>query len=399
MDQEHLRTISMVSVLDGEILSSFEVGRYHLRSMKPEVFKIASVAIICLSLALSLASSGKAMNSGEPRFGPANIPKSQSLQKSAVVRKRAPTTTPIFTFYSDEFWLNLHNFLYVLGRAQNNERDASREAVVGAPADQQSGLEKLNAKEQAIWQTAVEAYKTGLSKKDAVFDDPLPAITGALARAGDVKTLNDRAIDVGIASTLRSAAPVYRKAWWNQHRQSNRSWQESIQALVNRYGADVLSYITKAYNMNWPEAGFPVHVSAYANWAGAYSTKGNLLVLSSNSSANQGLYGLELVFHEGMHQWDEQVFDVLRAQAARADKFFPRGLDHALIFFTAGEAVRSVVPEHVPYAEKFGLWQRGLGSLKPAIEEIWKPYLQGKGSRDETLVKLIKRTGVEPPKK
>ena len=41
---------------------------------------------------------------------------------------------PIFIFQTDEFWLNLHHFLYVLGRAQNKTSDASREAVIGAPA-------------------------------------------------------------------------------------------------------------------------------------------------------------------------------------------------------------------------------------------------------------------------
>jgi hypothetical protein len=86
-------------------------------------------------------------------------------------------------------------------------------------------------------------------------------------------------------------------------------------------------------------------------------------------------------------------------QATRVNKFFPRGLDHALIFFTAGEAVRRVVPEHVPYAEKFGIWNRGLGPLKPALDEIWKPYLDGHGTRDEAFAALIERMAIKPSKK
>ena len=46
----------------------------------------------------------------------------------------------IFVFHSDEFWLNLHHFLYVLGRAENKTRDSSRTAVVKAPNDQQQGV-------------------------------------------------------------------------------------------------------------------------------------------------------------------------------------------------------------------------------------------------------------------
>ena len=38
----------------------------------------------------------------------------------------AHAQAPIFRFETDEFWLNLHKFLYVLGRAQNKAADASR---------------------------------------------------------------------------------------------------------------------------------------------------------------------------------------------------------------------------------------------------------------------------------
>jgi hypothetical protein len=305
----------------------------------------------------------------------------------------------IFTFHTDEFWLNLHHFLYVLGRAENKERDASREAVSGAPADQERGLANLSEKERAVWHQAVASYAAGLSKKDLVFDDPLPAVTNTLALAGDSGTLAAFKIDPTIASTLETAAPIYRKAWWNQHRETNEKWQKTVGALVHQHGDIVLTFITNAYKLKWPATGFPVHVSAYSNWAGAYSTRGNLLVLASQSPGVQGEYGLETIFHEGMHQWDEKVLDALREQAKRLNKTFPRGLSHSMIFFTAGEAVRRVIPGYVPYAEKFGVWQRGLGPMKVALEESWKPYLDGHGTRDEAFAALINRTAVDPPKK
>ncbi len=57
------------------------------------------------------------------------------------------------------------------------------------------------------------------------------------------------------------------------------------------------------------------------------------------------------------------------------------------------------MPGYVPYAEKFGVWQRGLVAMKAAVEDIWKPYLDGHGTRDEALAELIKRTAIVPPKK
>lgn len=326
---------------------------------------------------------------------------SASSDAMATVQAKTPDTRggAIFVFHTDEFWLNLHHFLYVLGRAENKERDTSREAVFSAPADQERGFEKLSAKEQAIWREAVASYAAGPSKKDLVFDDRLPALTSALARAGDSRSLIGSEVDPAIAAILQRAAPIYRKAWWMKHREANRNWQRVIQSLVDRHGAAVLAFTTNMYKLQWPTAGFPVHVSAYSNWAGAYSTTGDLLVISSLSPGLHATYGLETIFHEGMHQWDEQVFEVLREQARKVNKVAPRGLSHALIFFTAGEAVRRVVPEHVPYAEKFGVWQRGLGPMKVALEEIWKPYLDGHGARDEAFAVLIKRTAIDPSQK
>jgi len=328
-----------------------------------------------------------------------------AAQTAAYKRRSGPSLSqerrsgPIFVFQTDEFWLNLHHFLYVLGRAENKDPLAVREAVAAAPLDMDRGFQKLSASEQKAWREAVTSYAAGLSKKDLIFDAPLPAITIALARAGEAKSLTGAGVDPANAAILERVSSIYRKAWWKKHHDANRAWKKSIQILVARHGAAVLGFITKAYQLQWPAAGFPVHVTGYANWAGAYSTTGNLLVLSSLTAGHQGNYGLETIFHEAMHQWDDQVLAALRAEAAKAGKHFPRSLTHSLIFFTAGEAVRSVVPEHVPYAEKFGVWQRGPSSTKVVLEEIWKPYLAGHGTRDEAFAALIKRTGSDPPKK
>jgi hypothetical protein len=188
---------------------------------------------------------------------------------------------------------------------------------------------------------------------------------------------------------------VYRKAWWPAHHAANVEWQRTIQKLVDQHGQTILGFITKAYQMNWNPAGFHVHLSGYTNWAGAYSTTGELLVLSSLAEDIRGVYGLETIFHEGMHQWDKQVFEALREQARKQNKLVPNGLSHAMIFFTAGEAVRHVYPDHVPYAEKFGVWQRGISAFKTPLDEIWKPYLDGQTTRDQALTELVKRTGAE----
>ena len=303
----------------------------------------------------------------------------------------ARETVPIFRMETAEFWVNLHHFLYVLGRAEAGEADAARQAVAGAPEDARRGLERLSAAERGAWVAAVSAYAADLSRKDTVFDEALPALVGALAAVDDAPSLRGAGIDPAIAAVLERAAPIYRKAWWPAHRAANEAWAASMRPLIEAHGGDVLAYITRAYGLPWPEEGYPVHVAAYTNWAGAYSTSGNLLMVASLSKGNAGLYGLEITFHEAMHQWDEEIWELLLAHA-RAQKIRISGsIRHPMIFFTAGEAVRHVVPSHVPYAEAFGIWDRGMGRFKPALDEVWMPWLAGRGTRDAALAALAAR--------
>src|SRR4029079_16870701 len=114
----------------------------------------------------------------------------------------------------------------------------------------------------------------------------------------------------------------------------------------------------------WPSSGYPVHLAAYANWAGAFSTDAGVLIVSSTDPSLDGLGGLETIFHEAMHQWDTAINTALTAEARRQGVRVPPNLSHAMIFFTAGEAVRSIDRSYVPYAEAEGVWSRGLGSLR-----------------------------------
>lgn len=315
-------------------------------------------------------------------------------QLSAAILAAALAAPPgtLFRFHTDEFWLNLHHFLYVLGRAEAKMPDATREAVVEAPADAERGLLKVSSEELKIWKEAVAFYAARLSRSDAVFDPELPKIAHALAEAGERPNLSSAtSIETGLRATLERTAPIYRKTWWPAHRAANVEWRNAVQTHIDRHGGAVLALITRAYGMEWPADGFPVHLSGYANWAGAYSTDENLLVISGLDRGTRGLSGLETVFHEAMHQWDGPIQNLLSDHARRAGRRAPPGLSHALIWVTAGEAVRRVAPGYLPNADRFGIWQRGMQSLKGPVEAAWKPYLDGHGTRDEAFAALIAR--------
>ena len=304
--------------------------------------------------------------------------------------RQAAETKPLFVITTDDFWLNLHHYLYVLGRAEAKMPDAARRAVAGAPEDQAKGLSALSAVERSTWLDAVRVYANDVSRQDVVFDRRLIDISNALASVGSRGSLDAVALETDLKATLERVAPMYRKAWWTAHRESNQRWKSAIDPLLAKDGEALVAFVTRAYEMPWPRDGYPVRVVAYANWAGAFSTNGPLLLISSLDSGNTRMHALETVIHESMHQWDDAMWELLLAQAKAQGKFISGELTHAMIWLTAGEAIRSRVPDHEPYAVANGMWTRGLGRFKPALDAAWIPRLRGEKTRQAAIAELVK---------
>jgi hypothetical protein len=304
----------------------------------------------------------------------------------------------LFTFETDEFWLNLHHFLYVLGRIEAGLAAPGRASTLeNAVAEAEGGLGRLTPEQRGAWADAVRTYATGLSRSSTLAQ-AMATPTQILADADDAPTLAGLDLDAALVAMLERVAPIYRETWWPAHLAANREWRLSTQALVDRHGAAVVDYVTKAYELPWPAGGFAVHVSGYANHGGSAYSSGisGLLVVPSRSEFSAGWYALETIVHEAMHQWDGRMFEALRALGSGAT--VPRDLPHTLVFYTSAEAVRSVEASHVPMIDWLDLWSARLsGSALPAerlkllVVEIWKPHLEGRGTRDAALAALMPR--------
>ncbi len=124
----------------------------------------------------------------------------------------------------------------------------------------------------------------------------------------------------------------------------------------------------------------PVDVSAYANWAGAYTTEGaSHITISSLNADNQGTAAFEMLFHEVLHTMDSTLFEQYRTAARAQGKRMLRNPTHPFVFYTAGEVTRRLFPGHVPYAESVGLWARSrdMGPMLPLLRRHWQPWLDG----------------------
>src|SRR5207244_1335546 len=148
--------------------------------------------------------------------------------------------------------------------------------------------------------------------------------------------------------------------------------------------------LTTVYQTRWPSQPRVIDLVAYSNWAGAYSTRGPLIVFSSLDEAIAGTQGLEILLHESTHQWDDEIEGRLTAIAKKQGRPLPAQLSHALIFYTSGEITSELIPGHAPYAVKNGLWNRqGLAPFKPLLDRYWRPYIRGTGTFEEAAAKLV----------
>ena len=130
----------------------------------------------------------------------------------------------------------------------------------------------------------------------------------------------------------------------------------------------------------------------------------NRYLLSSNPNAlNDRSYPFESVFHEAMHQWDDRVQQALQAHAAGQGVAVAQDLSHAILFFTVGYVIHQRHPEHEPLVDAANIWRGTLsgarepvGRLRPALQDTWKAYIEGKGTRDEALAKMVAAAARQP---
>jgi len=315
-----------------------------------------------------------------------------------------PRASSLFAFTTNDVWLNLHHYLYVLGRAHNRMPDATQAAVASAPDDEREGLLLLTDEERHIWDESAAAYANGLSRQSSVFQPPLGTITINLANTGDVMPFPAISFDPAARNTLERAASVYRKGWWTRHRAMNDQYIARLQQQIERDGPAIVGALTRIYQIPWSEQPYPTHVVAYATWAGAFSFTGRLMVVSSNNNVlNDRWYPLEGVFHEALHQWDDRVSQALQVQAKRQGLTVAQDLSHALIFFTVGYVVQQLHPGYEPMIDAANLWRGTLsggrepvGRLRSALEETWKPYIEGRGARDDAFAAMVAAAATRP---
>jgi hypothetical protein len=321
---------------------------------------------------------------------------------------------PVFELHSG-FWVNLHHTLYHEARqraaasAPDNTGKASGPSLKTAPEAKPA----LTASEQKSWDEAITYYAANYTGKDLLFSTELIQLKDQLGDFEDCDELSGRKrkfCDAGmpakLTQVLESAASIYRAHLWPEHDRANRRWILRVAPLVREQGVGLSERLADIYQTRWPREKIRVDVSAYGNWAGAYTTVDPLRVtISSLDSRNQGPEALEVLFHEASHGIAGPVQAAIIRECRQRDKAIPRDLWHALVFYTTGEVIRPVLASsgatagdrdgsvpgggYTPYAVREGLYQRGWNDYFKLLQRFWQPYLDGHATFDDAIARMV----------
>ena len=331
---------------------------------------------------------------------------------------------PIFEFHSG-FWINLHHTLYY----EAKERAAKPPAppALSKPRTMHDSSTPLTRAEQSAWDNAVAYYSANYADRDLLFNHDLVVLKNLLEDledcddlAGTHKKICDAGMPGNLTEVLDSAAPVYRAHLWPDHDRANRRWIARVAPLVEEQGVGISERLAFIYEAKWPSGKTRVDVSAFANWAGAYTTLDPLRVtIASTDPRNQGDEALEILFHEASHGLAEPVQSAITRECRQRGKPIPRDLWHALLFYTTGEVVKPLLSEksnaksqpaqqspgpgdahanhlpataneaYVPYAIREGLYERGWNEYFQLLSRFWQPYLDGGATFDDAIARMV----------
>ena len=150
--------------------------------------------------------------------------------------------------------------------------------------------------------------------------------------------------------------------------------------------------MARALAAEWLPLPIMVDASVYASWFGAYMTQNPVhITMSSNARGNQGSLGIEGLLHEAAHSLTGPLDSALATTAAREGRVLPRELAHLVLFYTAGETVRDDIRDHVPHAERFGLWKQSSSAerYRALLARVWRPHLEGHRSFADAIARIV----------
>src|SRR5262245_60725260 len=288
-------------------------------------------------------------------------------------------------FHSD-MWMNLHHTLFAAAWARRPEAGTLRALAGKLPAPLEA---PFTPDERKAWDAAIDYYDKKLADRDLLFGDDMAEIKEALA-AGD---LGRKDIGPELRAVLEAAAPVYRRYFWPAHDRLNRAWIAETSEKLRTIATPTIARLEKLYDVPWLSSPARVDVVWVGNRQGAYTTTDPPhVVIGTSGAENVGWTPVETVFHEVSHVLVRNVFRAVNDALGERRREHGQ-LWHVIQFYLTGSAVQEVLKargvDYVPYLYSTGLFDRAWPKYRKAVEENWKPYLDGTVSLDEAIKRTL----------
>lgn len=299
------------------------------------------------------------------------------------------TKTPIFAFH-DPIAINLHHFLY--WNALPHQRETGDPALLVWP-------ETLGAEERATVELAIAYYREAFEGQSLLFGDDLYRIRQELIEHDGSDSLAGLGLDAALVAVLEPVLPIFRRHLWPAHHAVNRRWIADVEARVARLGPDLIARLTGALGDPFPRPPVRVDVIVEGHWAGAYTTiRPTQVTVASSRPRYQGWNGFEMVFHEAAHGMlgpgRGTVIEKLDAAFEARGTEAPRGMWHALLFYTVGWAAEQTLAAageepYQAYADRYGIYSGSWLEALPALRGPWQDYLDGGTTMDEAVAAMV----------
>jgi hypothetical protein len=293
-------------------------------------------------------------------------------------------STAHYEFHS-HFWLNLHHYLYALGK-----RPPER------PLESTRGLTPEEIKtlaDSARW------YRENLGEKDLLLDQMMYRIKRSLIQFGPDDVPQDPMISEDHQQALLAAKPIYARYFWRKHDLQNRETVAWHRDRLLKHEQGIFNRIAELAQNSWPENRIRVDLTWHANWAGAYCTVDPIhAVITSRNGGPQNTWSplgwFELVFHEPSHALigdDDSAVSMAIAKAADGLGVEPPGmLWHALLFYFSGSAVREALVSDGVDMELLMVSDDIFSRYHRVVFEHMPSYLEGTSTLDAAVLEIVK---------
>ena len=253
-----------------------------------------------------------------------------------------------FEFHVDP-WVSLHHFAYHFVRAEESQRRL-RGRVSLAEEDRRA----MSADVRNACMSLRSAYQPYI-EGNLLFDPDTRAIAEALVDG--VEAVPDKSV----RNALTACMPGYREALWPRHRAASANLLQRLMAQLGEHEEMMADRFAATLEGSWPGSPIRVDLTAYANWAGAYTDDSPPNITISSYDDDVAAHAFELLFHEAGHTISFETSLLAAANAAleatglESDRYW-----HFILFYAAGRVTAEVLedPSYVPYADATGLTRR-----------------------------------------